>query len=117
MRKNKARSSTINWAGVISFFVLIAFVMQMAILCYDYIREKTSNLSLIAILILAEIVILSTFCTLFDWVRRKIMVDRPTRKILQGVGVCCQGERKPMKTVRNMGDVTIKKSRFFRQMV
>ena len=82
----------INWAGVVSFFVLIAFIMQMAILCYDYIREKTSNLSLIAILILAEIVILSTFCTLFDWVRRKIMVDRPTRKILQATERIAEGD-------------------------
>ena len=32
-------------------------------------------------------VILSTFCTLFDWVRRKIMVDRPTRKILQATEI------------------------------
>ena len=69
MKKNRQRLSRINWVGVISFFVLIAFVMQMAILCYDFIREKTSNVSLIAVLILIEIIILSTFCRflMFFW--------------------------------------------------
>lgn len=92
MKRNKARGSTINWVGVVSFFVLIAFVMQMAILCYDFITQKTSNLTLIAILILIEVIILSTFCTIFDWVRRKIMVDRPTKKILDATEKISQGD-------------------------
>lgn len=92
MRKNNARSSRINWIGGISFFVLIAFVMQMAILCYDYIRERTSNLSLIAVLILIEIIILAAFCTLVDWIRRKIMVDRPTKKILAATEKIAEGD-------------------------
>ncbi len=92
MKSNKNRASKINWMGAISFFVLIAVIMQMAILCYDYITKKTSNLSLIAVLILVEIIILATFCTLFDWVRRKIMVDRPTRKILQATEKIAKGD-------------------------
>jgi nitrogen fixation/metabolism regulation signal transduction histidine kinase len=89
--KRKTRSS-INFIGVISFFILIAVVMQVAILCYDYIRQKTSDLSLIAILILIEIVILSAFCTIFDWVRRKITVDRPTKKILSATEKIAEGD-------------------------
>ena len=92
MKKNKSRSSHINWVGIISFFVLIAFIMQMAILCYDYITEKTSNTSLIAFLILIEIIILATFCTVCDWVRRKIMVDKPTMKILQATEKIAKGD-------------------------
>ena len=92
MKKNKVRSSTINLIGGISFFVLIAFIMQMAILCYDYIRERTESLSLIAILILIEIIILSAFCTVFDWIRRKIMVDIPTKKILQATEKIAEGD-------------------------
>lgn len=91
MKKGKTRSS-INWVGVVSFFVLIAFVMQIAILCYDYITQRTSNVSLIAVLILVEIVILATFCTIFDWVRRKIMVDRPTKKILDATEKIAEGD-------------------------
>ena len=92
MRNNKNRPSSINWIGVVSFFVLIAFIMQIAILCYDYITKKTSNLSLIAVLILIEIIILATICTIFDWIRRKIMVDRPTRKILQATEKIAKGD-------------------------
>jgi signal transduction histidine kinase len=92
MRKNKSRLSRLNWTGAISFFVLIAFIMQMAILCYEYIREKTSNVSLIAVLILLEIIILSTLCTLFDLIRRKIMVDIPTRKILDATEKIADGD-------------------------
>ncbi len=92
MKKSKARSVRINWVGIVSFFILIAFIMQIAILCYDYITKKTSNLSLIALLILIEIIILSTICTVFDWVRRKIMVDKPTKKILQATEKIAQGD-------------------------
>lgn len=92
MKKDKSRSSHINWAGVISFFVLIALIMQIAILCYDYITQKTSNISLIAVLILIEIIILSAFCTVFDWIRRKIMVDRPTKKILSATDKIANGD-------------------------
>ena len=76
-RKPTAKFSII---GVISFFILIALIMQIAILVYDYIRQKTDNVTLIAILILIEIIILATFCTIFDWIRRKITVERPLKK-------------------------------------
>ena len=92
MKNNKNRWSSINWVGAISFFVLIAFIMQMAILCYDYIRSKTSSLPLIAVLILIEIIILSAFCTLCDWVRRKIMIDRPTKEILNATDRIAEGD-------------------------
>ena len=92
MKKNKVRVSSINWVGIVSFFVLIAIIMQLAILCYDFIRQKTSNITLIAVLILIEIIILSTFCTIFDWIRRKIMVDRPTKKILDATEKIAEGD-------------------------
>jgi len=92
MSKNKVRGSSINWVGVVSFFVLIAVVMQIAILCYDFIRQKTSNITLIAILILIEIIILATFCTIFDWIRRKIMIDRPTQRILDATEKIAEGD-------------------------
>lgn len=92
MKKNKRRYSSINWVGVISFFILIALVMQIAILCYDFIIQKTSNITLIALLILIEIIILSTFCTIFDYVRRRIMIDRPTKKILDATDKIAEGD-------------------------
>ena len=91
MKKRKTRSS-INLIGAISFFVLIAIVMQVAILCYDYIIDKTEKVSLIALFILIEIVIVATFCTIFDWIRRIITVDRPTKKILNATEKIAEGD-------------------------
>jgi len=76
------KNSKFTVIGIVSFFVLIALVMQVAILTYAYICERTDDNVIIAILILILIVILSAFCTLFDFVRRKIMVDRPVARIL-----------------------------------
>lgn len=91
MKKKKA-SSGFTWTGAVSFFILIAIIMQMAILVYDYIRERTSNVTWIAILILIEIIILASFCTVFDWIRRKITVDGPTKKILDATEKIAEGD-------------------------
>ena len=70
MKKRKATPAGFSIVGAISFFILIAVIMQMAILVYDYIRERTDNITWIAVLILIEIIILASFCTVFDWIRR-----------------------------------------------
>ncbi len=92
MKKKKASSAGFTWSGAILFFVLIAVVMQIAILAYDYIRERTDNLPWIAILILIEIIILATFCTVLDWIRRKLTVERPTKKILEATEKIADGD-------------------------
>jgi len=80
--KNRKRRSTISFTGMLFFFLLIAIVMQIAILVFDYIEDRTANKGLIAILVLILIFILSTVCTVIDYLRRKIMVDKPVDKIL-----------------------------------
>ena len=92
MKKKKTTSAGFSWSGAISFFILIAVIMQMAILIYDYIRERTDNITWIAILILVEIIILATFCTIFDWIRRKITVERPTQKIVDATEKIAEGD-------------------------
>lgn len=92
MRKKKPSPAGFTWAGAISFFILTAVIMQMAILVYDYIRERTGSITLIAILILIEIVILASLCTVFDLIRRKITVERPTQKILDATEKIADGD-------------------------
>ena len=92
MKKKKTTAAGFTWSGAIWFFILIAVIMQMAILVYDFITKKTSNISLIAVLILIEIIILSTICTIFDWIRRKIMVERPTQKIVDATEKIAEGD-------------------------
>jgi len=92
MKKRKVRNVGFSVLGALLFFVLIALVMQIAILVYDYIQERTDNPALIAVLILIVIIVLSIFCTLFDWARRKLMVDRPTKRILQATERIAEGD-------------------------
>ena len=90
--KNKRRRSTISAGGMLAFFFLIAFIMQVAILVFDYIEDRTSNKGLIAVLVLILIFILSTVCTLIDYFRRKIMVDKPVKKILDATEKITAGD-------------------------
>lgn len=94
MRKRKVKNVGFTWSGAVSFLVLIALVMQIAILVYDYIRERTESVTWIAILILIEIIILASFCTIFDWIRRKITIERPTKKILEATEKIAEGNFK-----------------------
>ena len=90
--KNNRRRSTISISGVLAFFVLIALVMQIAILVFDYIEDRTSNKGLIAVLVLILIFMLSALCTVIDYIRRKIMVDRPVKKILEATEKITAGD-------------------------
>ena len=92
MKNKKPASASLTFTGILSFFLLIAFTMQIAILVYDYIRQQTDNVPFIAILILGEILILSAFCTVFDYIRRKLTVERPTQKILDATEKIAQGD-------------------------
>lgn len=82
MKKRKIRSASFSFGGAVVFFIIIATLMQIAILVYDYIRARTDNVVQIAVLILILIIMLSVACTVFDLFRRKIMIERPTKKIL-----------------------------------
>nr|MBE6545353.1 HAMP domain-containing protein [Oscillospiraceae bacterium] len=92
MTTKNYKKSNISLLGAISFFLLVAFLMQMAILAYDYICDRTDNTTLIAILILILIFILSAFCTLCDFIRRKIMIDRPVSRILDATNRIARGD-------------------------
>lgn len=82
MRTKLDKKSGFSYAGAIIFFVTIALVIQTALVVYEYIREQTDDLMLVAVLMLGMIIILSGLCTVADVIRRKIMVDRPVAKIL-----------------------------------
>lgn len=92
MTTESYKKSKLSVFGATSFFILIAFVMQIAILVYDYICQWTDDKGLIAILILILITILAAFCTLCDFIRRKIMVDVPVAKILDATEKIATGD-------------------------
>lgn len=104
MTTNNYKKSRLSWFGAISFFVLIALVMQIAILVYEYIRERTDDPGLIAVLILILIFILSSVCTVFDFIRRKIMIDRPVRRILDATERIARGDFKARVEIEHTHD-------------
>lgn len=88
----KLKKSSFSMVSVLSFFALIAFTMQVAILVYDYIIKRTENKGIIAILILILVVILSVIITIFDFVRRKIMVEKPVKRIIDATEKIASGD-------------------------
>lgn len=88
----KKRKSSISFIGVLSFFALIALVIQIAVLVYDYIIQRTDSKWLIALLIFIVVLLLSAFCTVIDYFRRKITVERPVSKILEATEGIAKGD-------------------------
>lgn len=88
----KKRKSAFSIFGALMFFALIAMVIQIAVLVYDYIIQRTDNKVLIAVLILIVVFILSTVCTVADVIRRKIMVDKPVNEILEATKSIARGD-------------------------
>lgn len=79
-------------AGAMIFFVVVAFIIQIAVLVFDYIEERTQNKGLIAVLMLVIVFMLAGVCTVADIIRRKYMVDRPVKKILDATERIAQGD-------------------------
>lgn len=92
MKKRKVKNVGFSFGGAVVFFICIALIMQIAIFTYDYICDRTNDNGLIAVLILILILLLSTFCTIVDWIRRKLTVDKPTQKILQATERIAEGD-------------------------
>ncbi len=91
MKGGKARRS--GWlTGALIFFALVAFIIQIAVFIFDYIAERTDNNGLIALLMLVVILLLAAICTVIDYIRRRITVDKPVKKILAATERIAQGD-------------------------
>lgn len=92
MKRKDYKNSGFSLSGALIFFVVIAAIIQSAILIYEYITLRTSDKGLIAVLILIVIFMLSGICTLIDLVRRQIMIDRPVKRILSATHKIAAGD-------------------------
>jgi len=91
--KTQPRKKTSTLSGYIIFFFTIALVVTLALAIFVAInRHSGGNTTLIAITMLCAIVFLSTVCTFIDVIRRKIMIDKPVRKILEGTERIAAGD-------------------------
>ncbi len=92
MKKRKGLRGNVWITGAVMFFVLIALIIQIAVLVFDYIEERTQNKGLIALLMLVVIILLAAFCTLCDILRRRLTVDKPVEKILDATERISEGD-------------------------
>ena len=87
-----AKRNNAWFSGAVIFFAVIALTIQIAVLVYDYIQVRTQNNGLIAVLMLIVILMLSAICTVADIIRRKLMVEKPVKKILSATEQIAKGD-------------------------
>lgn len=92
MKKNDFHKNGFSFLGAVILFVAIAFVIQIAVLVFDYINQKTSDTGVIAVTMLIVIIVLSAICTLVDYIRRKITVNKPIEEILDATEKISRGD-------------------------
>lgn len=80
--KNTQKSRFTVW-GYLGFFAMVVVIASLSILVYDFTEEKSGgNTALSALVTLANICVITVLCTAIDAVRRKVMVERPVKRIL-----------------------------------
>ena len=94
MKKNarSGRRKPVSFLGILLFFGLVAAILQVSVLIYDYIQDRTDDVGMIAILMLFVIIILASILTLIDAWRRRVMIDRPVARILEATEQIASGD-------------------------
>ncbi|MBD5481576.1 MAG: HAMP domain-containing histidine kinase [Lachnospiraceae bacterium] len=82
----------------IVFFLLMAFIVTCCMVLFFSLMEKTGfhltkdNIRPAAILTFGNVVLLSVICTVIDGIRRKYMVERPVKRIIDAAEKIMRGE-------------------------
>ena len=100
MRENvKWRRILFSLQRYIAFFLLIAFIITCCMYLFLLILQQTlgisyteENIRAAAALTFANVIFLSFLCTVIDTVRRRLMVDRPVRRIVEGAEKLMKGD-------------------------
>lgn len=91
--KNNKSSFGFSIFGFILFFLTITFVSTITILVY-YLANKTTNGNTVAIAfsVLSTICFGAIVCTIIDIFRRRMMIERPVKKILEATQKIASGD-------------------------
>ena len=100
MRKNvKWRRILFSLRNYIVFFLLIAFIITCCMYLFLWTLQQTlgiryteENIRAAAALTFANVIFLSFLCTVIDTVRRRLMVERPVRRIVEGAEKLMKGD-------------------------
>ena len=78
--------------GYVIFFFTIAVTVTVALAVYESVRGSADAPVCVSGAMLGVIFSLSAVCTLIDLIRRKIMVERPVKKILSATEKIAEGD-------------------------
>ncbi len=97
-KKNGAKRLLLSLYHYVCFFLLMAFLITCCMLLFLSTMSKTmgieingANVRSAALLTFGNVVFLSLLCTVIDALRRRIMVDRPVRKIVRAAEQIAKG--------------------------
>ncbi len=89
--KNK-QTWSFSWIGFILFFLTIAGTSSCSIMIFQAVNKASGgNIVAIIFAVLGSILTGTIICTIIDIVRRKIMVDTPTKSILSATNEIAKG--------------------------
>lgn len=103
MNRKDTTKRSVRWMfsirRYITFFLLMAFVISCCMILFLNMMTKTTGLELAkehieraAKVTFLNVVLLSLLCTIIDGIRRKLMVDRPVRKIVKAAEQIMKGD-------------------------
>ena len=78
--------------GYIFFSLTIAFNVGLSLLIYSFVEDK--NLLIKMIFILLFILFSAFICSVIDYIRRKLMIERPLKEILNATALMTRGNFK-----------------------
>jgi len=79
-------------AGYFAFFLLVAGIITCAVLIYSCVAGSGLGSGAIAIIMLIVVFALAAICTFADFIRRKIMVEKPVNQILKATEKIAGGD-------------------------
>lgn len=91
MKKRDRQSKVFEWSGIIIFPIVIALIIQIAVLVFDYIEERGS-IGAISMVMLVVILSLTAIATTVDVIRRKLTIINPVNKILDATDKIATGD-------------------------
>ena len=90
--KRKTAKNFYTAMGYVIFFFTIAVMVTVALAVYENVRSSENAPGSVSGAMLGVIFSLSAVCTLIDLIRRKIMVERPVKKILFATEKIAEGD-------------------------
>ncbi len=98
-KKDAAKKILLSLYHYFSFFIFMAFLITCCMMLFLNTMASTMEISFTeenvrtaAIITFGNVVFLSLVCTIIDAVRRKIMIDRPVKKIVSAANQLAKGD-------------------------